>query len=56
MQMKSLLGLSFAGLAPLAWAHEGHGLGANHWHATDAVGFIVLAVVISAALWLSRRK
>jgi hypothetical protein len=54
--MKSLLGLLFAGLAPLALAHEGHGLGANHWHAADAVGFVLLATVIAAALWFSRRK
>jgi len=33
-----------------AWAHEGHGLGGAHWHATDAWGF-ALALAIGAAAW-----
>jgi hypothetical protein len=55
--MKSLLlGLLIAGPAQQALAHEGHGLGAPHWHATDTLGFVVLAVVVAAALWSTRRK
>ena len=44
-------------LAPLmAAAHDGHGLAAAHWHATDAWGVIALAVGAGAALWWRGRK
>ena len=34
-----------------AFAHEGHGLaGSAHWHATDTIGFVGLAVV-AALVW-----
>ena len=36
------------------WAHEGHGLGGSHWHATDSWG--VLAAAVLAALVFYRRK
>ena len=54
--MKTLTGLAMALAAPLALAHEGHGQALPHWHATDAMGFVVLAAVVAAALWASRRK
>jgi hypothetical protein len=55
--MKTLLGFAMALAAPLALAHEGHGLAPPHWHATDALGFAVLGVIMAAAaLWASRRK
>ena len=54
--MKTLTGLVMALTAPLALAHEGHGLTPPHWHATDVLGFVVLGVVVAAALWASRRK
>ena len=44
------------GLPLLAAAHDGHGLQGVHWHASDTVGFVVLAVVAAAALWLGWRK
>jgi hypothetical protein len=47
---------SLLGLPLLAAAHDGHGLSGAHWHATDSVGFIVLAAVAAAALWFGRRK
>jgi hypothetical protein len=41
----------------LATAHEGHGLpGASHWHATDTVGLLTLALAVCAALWWRGRK
>jgi hypothetical protein len=40
--------------ASAAQAHEGHGLSGAHWHATDSVGFV--AVAVAAAIWLIRRK
>ncbi|MFM2341345.1 MAG: hypothetical protein RLZZ592_998 [Pseudomonadota bacterium] len=43
------------GAALPAFAHEGHGLpGSAHWHATDAIGY-VLAAGIGAALWFTRK-
>ena len=38
------------------FAHEGHGLFGAHWHASDAWGFVVLAVLVAAAWWASRGK
>jgi hypothetical protein len=56
--MKKLL----ISIAPLlatsaAFAHEGHGLpGAAHWHATDVLGYVLIAVAASGAAWWSGRK
>lgn len=38
-----------------AFAHEGHGLQGVHWHATDTLGFVVVAVMVAVAIWLSRK-
>jgi hypothetical protein len=58
MKMRSTRAVAAATLvlaALPALAHEGHGLGgATHWHATDAWGFIGLALVLALALWLTR--
>jgi len=37
-----------------AWAHESHGMGGGHWHATDIWG--VLAAAAFAALVFHRRR
>jgi GAF domain-containing protein len=37
-----------------AFAHDGHGLKGMHWHATDVWGFVALAALVAAAIWLSR--
>ena len=40
-----------------AFAHEGHGLpGSAHWHATDTLGFLGLAVVAAAVWYINKRK
>ena len=40
-----------------ASAHEGHGLeGSAHWHATDTLGFLGLAVVVALVWAIGRRK
>jgi hypothetical protein len=38
----------------MAAAHDGHGLQGPHWHASDTVGFVALAVLAAGALWLGR--
>lgn len=48
--------LAATGLIGAAQAHEGHGLpGAGHWHGTDVLGYVLIAV-IAATLWYTRRK
>jgi hypothetical protein len=54
--MKSIARLSLLLGATAAQAHQGHGLADPHWHSTDVVGFVVLAVAIALAVWASRRK
>ena len=40
-----------------ALAHGGHGAAsAGHWHATDTLGFVLVAVLAGAAIWLTRRE
>ena len=52
--MKASLLMLIVPLAALA--HDGHGAGASHWHATDAWGFVALAIALAAAVWFTRRK
>ncbi len=55
--MKKLIAACVSlGLPLMAAAHEGHGLPGAHWHASDTVGFVALAVLAVAALWLGRSK
>ena len=53
--MKNLFLLSAASLSSWAQAHDGHGLSGSHWHASDALGFVAVLVVV-AAVWWARRK
>jgi len=48
-------GFSLFNLAPGAWAHEGHGLGTTHWHATDALGFVVAAALVAVACYFGKK-
>ena len=42
-------------LAGAAHAHDGHGLlGSSHWHATDVLGFVLIALAVAAAVWFGR--
>ncbi len=52
---KSLLTAALASSALAAQAHEGHGLFGSHWHATDALGFVGVVVLLGAAIWLARK-
>ena len=38
-----------------ALAHENHGLPGYHWHATDTLGFAVLAGLAAVVAWLLRK-
>ena len=41
----------------VAQAHEGHGMAeAVHWHAVDAIGFVVAGIAVAAVWWLGRNK
>jgi hypothetical protein len=52
-----LLAAAAALTSPLVRAHEGHGLpGASHWHATDAVGLVLVVALAAGAWWWIRRK
>ncbi|AEG94396.1 hypothetical protein [Ramlibacter tataouinensis] len=40
--------------AGAAFAHEGHGLAGDHWHATDSFGLLLVGALAALAVWLSR--
>ncbi len=55
--MRLFLPLLILAAAHAARAHEGHGLpGPSHWHASDALGFIVAAVMAAGIFWWRGRK
>ena len=37
-----------------ALAHDGHGMEGAHWHATDVSGFVLVVVLATLAIVLSR--
>jgi hypothetical protein len=41
--------------ASAVFAHDGHGLGGTHWHATDVWGFVVVGALSALAVWISRK-
>jgi hypothetical protein len=47
--------LALLALVQPVWAHEGHGLGSTHWHATDALGFVVAAALLAAAIYFGKK-
>ena len=52
--VKPTLLFLFSSLSTLALSHDGHGLEGSHWHASDAWGFVALAVIAGVALWLGK--
>ncbi len=54
--MKTLFSLITL-LPTLALAHEGHGMeGSAHWHATDTLGFVGVAVVAVLVWFIGKGK
>ena len=51
----ALLG-SLGAVARAAQAHDGHGLFGSHWHATDTLGFVVIAVAVGVAVWFGKGR
>jgi hypothetical protein len=49
------LSLVMAHVAQNTFAHEGHGLGSSHWHATDALGFVVAAALVAVAVYFGKK-
>ena len=49
------LGLGLSHWGSVAWAHEGHGLGGVHFHATDALGFVVAAALVAVAVYFGKK-
>ena len=39
-----------------ALAHDGHALLGSHWHTTDSLGFVLVAVMAAVAVYLSQKK
>ena len=55
--MRRILPLLALAAAQVAQAHEGHGLpGSSHWHASDVLGFVLIAAVAAGIAWWRRRK
>jgi hypothetical protein len=55
MLLRLLPAVLFTFLAAPALAHGGHGAADWHWHASDTSGFLMVVVLASLALWLSRK-
>ena len=55
--MRLFLPLLALAAAHAARAHEGHGqAGASQWHASDVLGFILIAAVATGIVWWRGRK
>jgi hypothetical protein len=49
------LSLIAAHLGTAAWAHDGHGLGGTHWHATDVLGFVMAGALVVLAVYFGKK-
>jgi hypothetical protein len=57
MNRSFLAAASLVASSLTAQAHEGHGLpGVSHWHASDTLGWLAVAVIAAVALVWGRRK
>ena len=53
--MKKITTTLASTIGTAAFAHDGHGLGGTHWHATDALGFVVFAALVAVAVYFGRK-
>jgi hypothetical protein len=54
--MKKITLMLTSAIATAALAHDGHGLGGStHWHATDALGFVVAAALVAVAFYFGKK-
>jgi hypothetical protein len=54
-KMAFTLSLALSQLASNAFAHDGHGLGGHHWHATDVLGFVIAAALVAVAVYFGKK-
>jgi hypothetical protein len=47
--------LALTTLGQTAFAHDGHGLGNTHWHATDTLGFVIAAALVAVAVYFGKK-
>ncbi len=53
--MKKIATMLVSAIGTAAFAHDGHGLDSSHWHATDALGFIVAAALVAVAVYFGKK-
>jgi hypothetical protein len=54
--MKKITWMLVSTIGTAALAHDGHGLGGStHWHATDALGFVVALALVVAAVYFGKK-
>ncbi len=54
--MKKITTMLVSAIGTAAFAHDGHGLGASaHWHATDALGFVIAAALLAVAVYFGKK-
>jgi hypothetical protein len=54
--MKKITLMLSSAIGAAAFAHDGHGLGASaHWHATDALGFVIAAALLAVAVYFCKK-
>ena len=53
--MKKINVMLASAIGTAGLAHDGHGLGSTHWHATDVLGFVVAAALVAAAVYFGKK-
>jgi hypothetical protein len=54
--MKKITCMLVSTISTAALAHDGHGLGGStHWHASDALGFVVAAALVAVAFYFGKK-
>jgi hypothetical protein len=53
--MKKISWMLVSTIGTAALAHDRHGLGSTHWHATDALGFVAAAALLAVAVYFGKK-